>query len=269
MDITEIPFNRFLGIKKSPGDGPHRMPSFRAGRFARLTEITWARSTHQCKWPSPEAAAAAEYLLRTFQGADAGVLAVVVRRVQAKFKNLVTGKIFAMVDCAPEELARFSSVLDAKGKALVSVSVDIADAAGLVAMTAVIEWFIQRPKQVDTPPYAVNRRRQLSPSRAWAAPGSIGVEYRHGETAVSTCCGKATALVSRQKCPDARDPSLRAHSRRDVPATEDHLVRFLRLRCATRRQRRGRSLVIVPSLQQPGRRHALRASKTLSIRRFH
>jgi Domain of unknown function (DUF4442) len=144
MDITEVPFNHFLGIRKSPGDGPHlleldNLPEYRnhlgtvhAGAQMALAE-----------------AASAEYLLRTFAGADAGVLAV-VRRVQAKFKNLVNGKVFARVDCSPEELARFSKALDAKGKALIGVTVDISDGAGVVAMTSVIEWFIQRPRSALT-----------------------------------------------------------------------------------------------------------------------
>jgi hypothetical protein len=141
MDINEIPFNQFLGIKKSPGNGPHLLelddlPAYRNHLGTVHAGVQMALAE----------AASAEYLLRKFQGADAGVLAV-VRRVQAKFKNLVTGKVFATVDCAAEELARFSAALDAKGKALVSVGVDISDAAGVVAMTSVIEWFIQRPKQ--------------------------------------------------------------------------------------------------------------------------
>jgi acyl-coenzyme A thioesterase PaaI-like protein len=140
MDITEVPFNHFLGIKKSPGDGPHlleldNLPEYRnhlgtvhAGAQMALAE-----------------AASAEYLVRTFGGAAAGALAV-VRRVQAKFRNLVNGKVFAAANCSAEELARFSKALDAKGKALVSVNVDILDGEGVVAMTSVIEWFVQRPK---------------------------------------------------------------------------------------------------------------------------
>jgi len=50
------------------------------------------------------------------------------------------------VDCSSEERARFSTTLDAKGKALVSVTVEIVNGAGVVAMSSVIEWFIQRPK---------------------------------------------------------------------------------------------------------------------------
>src|SRR5260370_40888832 len=98
MDITEVPFNHFLGIKKSPADGPHlleldNLPEYRnhlgtvhAGAQMALAE-----------------AASAEYLLRTFEGAAAGALAV-VRRVQAKFRNLVNGKVFAKVGCPADEL---------------------------------------------------------------------------------------------------------------------------------------------------------------------
>jgi hypothetical protein len=140
MDITEIPFNHFMGIRKSQGGGPSLlelddMPVFRnhLGTIHAGAQMALAE------------AASAEFLLRTFKGADAGTL-VVVRRVQAKFKNLVRGRIFANAGCPHEELARFSTVLDARGKALLGVNVDILDAEGVVAMTAVIEWFIQRRK---------------------------------------------------------------------------------------------------------------------------
>jgi hypothetical protein len=139
MDITEVPFNHFLGIRKSQGDGRQlleldNLPVYRnhLGTVHAGAQLALAE------------AASAEFLLRTFDGAPAGALAV-VRRVQAKFRNLVNGKVFARVDCPPAELARFSKALDARGKALVSVNVDILDGEGVVGMTSVIEWFVQRP----------------------------------------------------------------------------------------------------------------------------
>jgi hypothetical protein len=141
MDITEIAFNQFVGIRKSPPGGPYLL---------ELDDLPVYRNhlgtVHAGVQMLLAEAASAEYLMRTFGGADAGVLAV-VRRVQAKFKNLVNGKVFAKVDCPPEELAKFATALDAKGKAFVSVTVEIVDGAGVVAMNAVIEWFIQRPRQ--------------------------------------------------------------------------------------------------------------------------
>ncbi len=140
MDINEVPFNQFMGIRKSQGDG---------SQLLELDDLPVYRNhlgtVHAGAQMALAEAASAEYLLRTFADADAGVLAV-VRRVQAKFKNLVNGKVFARVDCSSEELARFSKALDAKGKALIGVTVDISDGAGVVAMTSVIEWFIQRPR---------------------------------------------------------------------------------------------------------------------------
>jgi hypothetical protein len=140
MDITEIPFNQFMGIRKSQEDG---------SSLLELDDLPVFRNhlgtVHAGVQMALAEAASAEFLLRSFKDADAGVL-VVVRRVQAKFKNLVQGRIFAKADCPAEELARFSMALDARGKALLGVTVDVFDAAGVIAMTAVIEWFIQRSK---------------------------------------------------------------------------------------------------------------------------
>src|SRR5260370_34633688 len=120
-----------MGIRKSQGDG---------SQLLEMDDLPVYRNhlgtVHAGAQMALAEAASAEYLMRTFGGADAGVLAV-VRRVQAKFKNLVNGKVFAKVDCPPQELAKFSAALDAKGKAFVSVTVGISDSAGVVAMTSV------------------------------------------------------------------------------------------------------------------------------------
>ena len=91
-------------------------------------------------------ACSAEYLLRTFKDVDADVL-VVVRRVQAKFKKLVKGRIFSKAHTPPDEIRKFSEILASKGMAIIAVAVDIVDGAGILAMSAVVEWFIQKPKR--------------------------------------------------------------------------------------------------------------------------
>jgi hypothetical protein len=141
MNITEIPFNHFLGIKKSSGDGPYLL---------ELDDLpvygNHLHTVHASVQLALAEACSAEYLLRTFEHVDAEVL-VVVRRVQAKFKKLVKGRIFSKAHTPPDEIRKFSEILASKGMAIIAVAVDIVDGAGILAMSAVVEWFIQKPKR--------------------------------------------------------------------------------------------------------------------------
>jgi len=143
MNITEIPFNHFLGIKKTEGDGPYLLelddlPAYR----------NHMNTVHAAAQLALAEASSAEYLLRTFKNVDADVR-VVVRRVQAKFKNLVKGKILSKAFTPPDEIERFSQVFASKGMAIIGVRVDIVDSENRVAMSSLIEWFIQKPRKTD------------------------------------------------------------------------------------------------------------------------
>jgi hypothetical protein len=141
MNITKIPFNHFLGIKESSSDGPYLL---------ELDDLPVYRNHLQTVHASVQLALAeacsAEYLLRTFEGVDADVL-VVVRRMQAKFKKLVKGRIFSKAHTPSDEIRKFTEILGVKGMAIIAVAVDVVDGAGILAMSAVVEWFIQKPKQ--------------------------------------------------------------------------------------------------------------------------
>src|SRR5260370_27247383 len=121
MDINEVPFNQFMGIRKSQGDG---------SQLLELDDLPVYRNhlgtVHAGAQMALAEAASAEYLLRTFADADAGVLAV-VPRVQAKFKNLVNGKGFGRVDCSSEGVARFPKAPCAKGEALIRAAGGLCD----------------------------------------------------------------------------------------------------------------------------------------------
>jgi hypothetical protein len=140
MNICEIPFNHFLGIRKAEGDG---------GYLLEMDDLPAYRNhlntVHASAQLALAEASSAEYLLRTFKGVDDHVL-VVVRKVQAKFKKLVKGTLRSRAHTSPDEIRSFSERLDSKGMATIAVSVDIVDGEGVVAMSALIGWFIQRRK---------------------------------------------------------------------------------------------------------------------------
>lgn len=140
MDITEIPFNRLVGIKKTRGDNPFLL------QLDDLPEYqNHLRTVHAAAQLALAEATSAEYLLRVFKEVGNDVLAV-VRKVQAKFSKPVQGTIYSRANISPEEMKRFLETLKSKGRALIAVSVDIVDGQGAVVTKSLIEWFMKRPK---------------------------------------------------------------------------------------------------------------------------
>jgi hypothetical protein len=140
MDVTEIPFNRLVGIKKTKGDN-----SF----LLQLDDLpayqNHLKTVHAAAQLALAEATSAEYLLRVYKEVGNDVLAV-VRKVQAKFRKPVQGSVYARAHITPEEMTRFTKLLATKGMGLITVSVDIADSGGTVVMKSQIDWFIKRPK---------------------------------------------------------------------------------------------------------------------------
>jgi hypothetical protein len=141
MNIADVPLNRFLGIRKSEGDG-----TFLLEMDDRPEHRNHLDTVHAGAQLALAEASSAEYLLRTFKDVGDEVF-VVVRRVEAKFKKLVKGTLRSRAHTSPDELRRFSERLGSKGIATIEVSVDIVDAEGVVAMSALISWFIQKQKK--------------------------------------------------------------------------------------------------------------------------
>ena len=68
----------------------------------------------------------------------------VVRRMEAKFRKPAWGRVSARAAVAPEEVARWSAELASRGRVSAAVPVEVVDAAGVVVLSAAVEWFIAR-----------------------------------------------------------------------------------------------------------------------------
>src|SRR5207237_6383452 len=82
------------------------------------------------------------YLVRQL-GTAAGFVPV-VRRLEAKFRKPAGGRVAARSSCPPELAATWSAELSARGRLMAPVSMEVVDDAGVVVLTAVVEWFIAR-----------------------------------------------------------------------------------------------------------------------------
>jgi acyl-coenzyme A thioesterase PaaI-like protein len=136
MNVTEIPYNKFVGIK-------------RAGKSEYLLELDESDdylnhlgNVHAGAQLSLAEAASGEYLLQMFED-SASKFIPVVRRMESKFKKPAKGKVFARAKTSALALEIFKEELKLKGRSLIGVEVNIEDANHVVTMSAVVEWYVQ------------------------------------------------------------------------------------------------------------------------------
>ena len=134
MDVTAIPFNRFLGLRADgatltlPADTRYQnhIGTVHAGAQFALAE-----------------AASGQWLLGRFGAQTAGDL-VVVRQAQVKYRRPAAGELRAEAEAAPDEAARFLETLAERGRAVIEVRVRVLDAEGNVTLEATFEWLARR-----------------------------------------------------------------------------------------------------------------------------
>ena len=73
-----------------------------------------------------------------------GVVIPIVRKVEAKFKNPLRGKITARTSAKENEVEEFRRSIAAKGRGFITVHADVVDSAGAVGLSSSFEWFVQK-----------------------------------------------------------------------------------------------------------------------------
>jgi hypothetical protein len=138
MDITEVPFNKFLGVERANGD---------AGCLLRLGDSPSFQNhlgmVHASVQLALAEASSGEGLLQRFPDFAAGVLAV-VRRLEAKFKNPLKGAIKSRATISQEDADKLAESLRTKGRGFITVDVEVVGADGIVGLASTVEWFVQK-----------------------------------------------------------------------------------------------------------------------------
>lgn len=134
--VTELPFNRFLGIQLA-SDPPQllRLP-------AGAQYLNHLGTVHGSAQLALAEASTGEFLLQAL-GPNSGVVAV-VRRLESKFRQPANGELVSTVSTPPEALEQLRADLAAKGRAMISVTVQLHDESGAHTLSATVEWFIRR-----------------------------------------------------------------------------------------------------------------------------
>jgi acyl-coenzyme A thioesterase PaaI-like protein len=137
MKVTDIPFNRFLGLRS---DGSLlTLP-------ADLNYHNHLGTVHAGAQFSLAEAASGHWLLAKFGDAAPDYLAV-VRHVDLKYRRPAIGELIAKAGAAPEEEERLRDTLERRGRATIEVPVLVTGADGSVTLEATFEWFAQRDRR--------------------------------------------------------------------------------------------------------------------------
>lgn len=134
--VIELPFNAFLGIQTA--STPESLLHLPSGD----QYLNHLGTVHASALLALAEASSGEFLLRHF-GSSGGVVPV-VRHIEAKFRKPAHGSVSSRAGVAPEALAQMQADLAAKGRALITITVDLHDETGTHALTSSVEWFIQR-----------------------------------------------------------------------------------------------------------------------------
>jgi len=143
MHVTELAINKALGMQ---------LASAGHGHILELSEIplllNHVGTVHASAQFALAEASSGEFLLRHLGDAQSQVFAV-LRTSEVKFRKPAQGILRSSARFEDGAADTLSAELAARGRALVSVLVEIADAQGVITMTGQFNWFLQR--QNSTP----------------------------------------------------------------------------------------------------------------------
>ncbi|MBT4288141.1 MAG: DUF4442 domain-containing protein [Deltaproteobacteria bacterium] len=136
MDITKIPFNKFIKISNSNNEEnsltllfennlKNHLGTFHAGAQFVLAE------------------ACSGHTLQLLFSDLSDKVVPVLRKSATKFKKTARSDIRAKAMVAETAKFKFEQQLQKKGRATISVEVDVYDIDNIVTMSGTFEWFIQ------------------------------------------------------------------------------------------------------------------------------
>lgn len=136
MKIGDVPFNQFLGITESVHSSymlqlepaPHHLNHIGSIHAAVLFALAEATS--------------GAYLLE--RRGDRSDINGLLRRSTTKYTKPVTGKVSSNAKVSDTVFEQVVSTIDAKGKALLDISVKLEDAAGESVASFVFSWLLAK-----------------------------------------------------------------------------------------------------------------------------
>jgi len=137
MDVTALPFSRLIGLEHAAPES-----GFLLSLPASPNYLNHVGTVHAGALLALAESASGEFLLRQF--GDHPEFSAVVRRMETKFRKPAHGRVSARASGDPDAMAKLFATLAAKGRASISVVVEVVDEEQVLALTAVVEWFVAK-----------------------------------------------------------------------------------------------------------------------------
>jgi acyl-coenzyme A thioesterase PaaI-like protein len=138
MDVTEIPFNKLIGLTEA--DDPRYLLMLPAGgQFLNHVGTVHASAL----FALAEATSGMAMFTELGGRADLGA---VVRKVETKYRNPAQGEVYSAAALA-EENSSLLAEIDARGRGFAHVAVDIFDTAAKPVSRFEFEWFVTKITQ--------------------------------------------------------------------------------------------------------------------------
>jgi acyl-coenzyme A thioesterase PaaI-like protein len=137
MDVTQLPFNRLIGLEAMAEDS-----GFLVSLPDGMQYTNHMGTVHASALLAVAEAASGAFLVQQF-GPGAGFVPV-VRRLEAKFRKPAHGRVSARCAIATQEVERWPAELASRGRLSAVVPIEVVDAGGVVVLSATVEWFIAR-----------------------------------------------------------------------------------------------------------------------------
>ncbi len=135
MDVSQLPFNRLIGLELANPDN-----GFLVCLPDKLQYTNHLGTVHGSALLAVAEAGSGAFLSRQFS--DTSGIVPVVRKLEAKFRKPASGQVSARCNVPVAETERWSTELASRGRVVAAIPVEVVDGAGVVVMSAVVEWFI-------------------------------------------------------------------------------------------------------------------------------
>jgi acyl-coenzyme A thioesterase PaaI-like protein len=136
MDITKLPFNKFIGLKVSVKSGYILMLDNRPEYRNHLHTV------HASAQFALAEATSGYFLLNEFS--ELTDIVPVVRKVETKYRKPVTSAVFSKAQFQETEKDEVLNVLMQKGRTTLKVEVSLFDETDALVMQSVFEWFVAK-----------------------------------------------------------------------------------------------------------------------------
>jgi len=137
LDVSQLPFNRLIGLELAKQDSGFLVSLPDAPQYANHLG-----TVHAGALLAVAEAGSGAFLVQQF-GNNTDFIPV-VRRLEAKFRKPAVGRVSSRCVVKQNEIARWSDELATRGRVSASIPVEVLDAGGEVVLSAMVEWFISK-----------------------------------------------------------------------------------------------------------------------------